>query len=444
MYHRILVLSESFEQGGLETHIESQIRILAAKGFTFFLATGSLPNDRMSQVGFADALTGLPMGGQATSDDILETVRLLTAFARRHDITLVHAHPFHSALIGMLTAHVCRLPFVVTLHGWASIAYDQGQFYNRALQRFVLPSCTRIFCVSQATLVLSRSLGLAGQVLLPNPVAAPPETRPAPAGAPWAWVGRVEGAKSFGLKDFIAKAPDGGISELHIYGQGGELADVEAFARQASNARLDVRFMGWRDKVATALESYAGVGGMGRVVVEAIAAERPAILVGSFGVKGVVDLHMAKRASFWNFSGNGFQTIDAQMLRAQITAFHADARMDPLRTWILETHDEAKVWSRYAESVDNLPAVENDRPQYILDCLTSRADTPTPVWEDTRLFRLIGGITAPPAASAGALAELSDQISALSAEVRELRENSLTARFLRKLARLKRPALTKN
>jgi hypothetical protein len=103
MSKRILVLTDLFEQGGLETHIFGQARVLSRFGTEVLLATGSTGAHILEAV-FAAQLTDLALGPNVNLSELRATIDRLREFAQRHRPTLIHAHPCHSYNIALLLA----------------------------------------------------------------------------------------------------------------------------------------------------------------------------------------------------------------------------------------------------------------------------------------------------------------------------------------------------
>ena len=71
-----------------------------------------------------------------------------------------------------------------------------------------------------------------------------------------------------------------------------------------------VEFYGISADVPKLMRSTAGVAGMGRVVLEGLACQKPVCLVGYDGVKGIVDQDLIWQAARYNFSGRNLKSID--------------------------------------------------------------------------------------------------------------------------------------
>ncbi|TYL08693.1 hypothetical protein MOLA_15930 [Moorella thermoacetica] len=392
MKTRILVISEYFSRGGLETHIVGQARVLSKLGVDLLLATGSSAADCPDGV-FAAALTDLRMGAQVSYDELCVTLKRLKKFISDERITLIHAHPFYSAIVGLLAAQQSRLPFVVTIHSPLSLSSTFGQLYDFLLKSVVLPVAGRVFCVSKETELLCRSLAECRTELLLNAVQIQNSNPPNVAkDGPWLWAGRLDKDKSNGLLDLIEKIDQATVGELHIFGDGPQVHLIESFLNSRPDKAEFVRLMGWRHNITTIMPAYAGIAGMGRVILEGSALNRPCLLVGYDGVKGLLDINRFERASFWNFSGRGLPTITADALHQEFYRLSKDKGPFLLRQWVADNRDERVIWQRYAEKIKDLAPLDNPLAQNILDALQYRGSISEPVWWDKELMRVILGL----------------------------------------------------
>lgn len=355
---RVLIVTELYSIGGLETQVAGMVRVLTARGHEVHFASGAAVAPAHLPPGLATAHYPLPLGSSSTAADLLAAVAQLEAIVRTRHIDLVHGHPFGSFLPAYLAARRCGVPFVMTLHGPASLRPAYGYLHDLLLKFHLLPNADRVYCVSPEVRALAASYVPAETCrVLVNAVDltcfAPIETRPGP--PRWALVIRVDAEKLPGLKDFCAKVAQLALGPVDVYGDGPCLEELRCFIRDGGWADL-IRLRGPHNAIHHALtEGYTGVAGMGRVVLEAGAMNLPAVLVGYDGLKGLLDEATAARAAWWNFSGRGLETVSAARLAQQVqvelpegfSRFH-------LRRWIEKHHDEEQIWREYEADIQGL------------------------------------------------------------------------------------------
>lgn len=393
MKAKILVISDQFTHGGLETHIIGQARVLSKHGIELYLATGSANIDCPDDV-FAGMLTGLPIGAKMTYEELLSTLEQIDEFISSQRITHIHAHPFYSIIVGLLAAYRSKLPFVMTIHGPYALngVFDYGDLFYFLLKNVCFPVASRVFCVSKEVELLCRSLGKCETELLPNAVEIPEVNFSSKIVNAWMWAGRIDELKYHGLIDLIEKVDVLFVNELHIYGDGPKVQEVKKFLFEHPDKAEFVKLMGWNYNLPNLMTMYAGIAGMGRVILEGAALNKPCLLVGYDGVKGMLDVKKFEQASFWNFSGRGLPTISSEKLKHEYNNYLQDKSSYLLREWIVANRDEKVVWLRYVNQIKNLAPVDSPLVRAVLDAIQYRGYNSQAIWWDKELIRFILGL----------------------------------------------------
>ena len=94
----ILVVTEQFLFGGLETQIRDQIDYLVKYGHRVYLAVGRFANQSVSDLKLSGIISGLNIGIESKVEDLIKTVDLISGFIENNNINVIHAHPFLSLL----------------------------------------------------------------------------------------------------------------------------------------------------------------------------------------------------------------------------------------------------------------------------------------------------------------------------------------------------------
>lgn len=389
----LLIVVEQFKRGGLETHIESEVRTLTALGWDVYMAlsechsTASLPRD------LKGILTGIDLGPLTTSRQLLLAVETLGRFIERHAITAVHCHPFTSSLAAFLAAGRCGVGLAFTLHGPASVGAHYGNVFEAFFRHYILPQTGLVVCVSQEVAQLARFAGTSSAtVVLPNPISVSPLVeRLERDGGPLriACISRLDEEKIPGIEDLISKLPAGTAWQLDVIGSGQSDERLAAFV--AANAfASQIVMRGWSDELDEPLHRYDLVAGMGRVVLEASAANVPALLVGYDGVKGVLDPNAFRSAAYANFSGRGLATINADELGNQLAQLHSGQNSVGLRHLVEWDYAETNVWGAFAAKV--LQAVPSSRRSIdlMLDALVKTRYSDLPLLQNPIVAELLG------------------------------------------------------
>ena len=309
----ILIVAEQFTLGGLETHIQGEIRQFAKHGITAHLACGSLFDDAFLPSSSCTVYSGIPLAASASAGDLLIAINKLRAIIREQEIGAVHVHPFTSIIPAVAAAELEGVPYAVTLHGPASLT-SYGPAYDLLFKDIILSNAPLIIAVSpEVRDIILPHAECHAVTYIPNSVSfpeIPPPFEDNDDNDPrWLVVSRLDDFKIQGILDFCIKAHRIGIPGVLIVGDGPAkedlsqalaIRDLSDFAELAG-ARIDIPEL---------MRRSSGVAGMGRVVLEGAAARRSTVLVGYDGVKGVVDAQMLKSAARNNFSGRGLPTLD--------------------------------------------------------------------------------------------------------------------------------------
>ncbi|OZI69669.1 glycosyltransferase [Bordetella genomosp. 2] len=347
----LLIITEQFDVGGLETYIRGQVRILSQLGWDVYLACGGEPRPELLPAELVGQCSGLRLSAAASAADLLHSTRTLREFMRQHAITHVHAHPFISLFPAFLAAKLESLPYVATLHGPSSLSAGYGPLNDFLLGSVILAHADRVIAVSEEV----RSLAAVyvhddRLVMQPNAVDSH-AFRPQPSTAEparWLVVSRLDPFKIVGIRQFVSLARQAGLPGIDVVGEGPAQAVLQQQLTQDGLTDY-VRFLGVRADVAELMRASGGVAGMGRVLLEGLAAGQRCCLVGYDGVKGMVDDGLFEAAAVANFSGRSLPNISAEELRGQLARHPAgDAA---LCRKVGQRHAESAVWENFSKQL---------------------------------------------------------------------------------------------
>ena len=351
----LLVTTELFNIGGLETHVAGEVACLAEEGFRIHLVVGPNTSDKMLPKEATSVTTGLVMGPAMTTAELIQTVESLRKIIREQYVECVHAHPFMSLVPSQIAAELEGIPFVVTLHGPASLSDCYGPLYDFLLASVILPKADMVVAVSQEVADLAAPyVDDARLCVLPNGVPVGifgADLVEDCADGRWLLVSRLDIHKVVGIRDFIQKAAAAGLPGVLIVGDG------DARGKLLSQLDVDglsnyVEFLGARTDVAKLMQRAAGVAGMGRVILEGLACSKPAVLVGYDGVKGVVTPDVFRVASATNFSGRKMPTISATEFSRQLSMTQRGT--NELTDLVMSEYNDKAVWRKFAQKLGGL------------------------------------------------------------------------------------------
>jgi len=305
------------DRGGSAENTLSSVLGLTARGYRVTVLTGpgdDRPSNLLGQVEAAGIrVTVLPaLYREVRPDRDLRALRGLVRTLRRDPPTIVHTHESKAGFLGRWAARLagCRR-LVHTPHGhifYGHFSPARTAFYLM-LERLTAPITTRLVALTPREIEehLARGVGRREQwraihsgvrlerfqAVAPDPDGLRRELG-CPPGAPLVGsVGRLAKVKRY--QDLIAAVAHLGRPNVVclLVGDGPEAPALAAAARQAGVGER-VRFLGWRDdipRIVTALSVFvlpSANEGMGRVLVEAMAAGVPVIGTRVGGIPSVI------------------------------------------------------------------------------------------------------------------------------------------------------------
>jgi len=355
----ILIVTEQFAMGGLETHIRGEIARLVKLGVDVHLAVGQVFDNALLPDDCSFVTHGLPLGTGSTPDDLLYSVNELREIIHEYSIEGVHCHPFTSIVPAAIAAELEEVPFAVTLHGPASLASYYGPTYELLVKNYVLSAASLIVAVSPETerMVLDHASS-ESVALIPNSVSfnsiRPGFPLSAEEDSHWVVVSRLDQFKIPGILDFCKKAHHAGIPAVRIAGDGPAQDELTQLLNE--NCLLGyAKLLGASAQVTSLMRKASGVAGMGRVVLEGIAANRPVVLVGYDGVKGIVDTELLIKAADVNFSGRGLPTVSADELVDQICLKATELNSASVYEVAKRKFDDLANWAVFLQRLRDAP-----------------------------------------------------------------------------------------
>jgi glycosyltransferase involved in cell wall biosynthesis len=283
-----------------------------------------------------------------------------------------------------------------------------GALHTELLRDLVLGQAAHVLCVSEEVADEARAQQPRARIqLLRNPVDLSligPVS--ASADGDWALVGRLDGDKLPGMMHFLdLMSLVRPLGRVRVFGRGESEETLKEWVERRGHAG-SVSWEGFKaDLPAQLAHGFAGVAGMGRVLLEAAAMNLPFILVGYDGTKRLVSASELEGLAARNYSGRGLRTIGADRLAQHLAALEEHRSTYMLRDWVRQHADSNHVWGRYGDLL-----TEIDRPARPSTDWLSRlgehpeADFASSVWihdeRPNRLQRLLrhagGGAPAEP------------------------------------------------
>lgn len=383
----VLYITDVFSNGGLENHIIDLSRTISNIGHSAFIAHGSSYNESLYQY-FRGVLPNLSLSYDSMAGQTVDTIELLCSFIDEHQISVIHAHPFYSFIIGAMIADRKNIPLICTIHGPGSVDGAPGD--NASVLWPQVISNSHVIAVShELGEIFSKKFGLWPDVQ-PN-TAKHINVSAAPHGRRMIWAGRLDADKTAGLYtllDMLDSLPDW---ELDIAGEGPELSNLLKAISSHTLRQGRIRLLGWIDDIQTHMPKYDIVAGMGRVIVEASSLAIPSLLVGYDEVKCFMSSSTVDTAAVANFSG---RSVNPSPINDIIDTIRTEEFLSYGREmvhWIEANRSPDIIGRRYIASVLNAKPFQSGQVREFYELLSSSTDKRASSWYDKQFLPTIEG-----------------------------------------------------
>lgn len=351
----VLIVADSYSFGGLETHINGEIVELDKQGWDVHIACANISvHDTLPKC--LKSITLVPgMGSGASLSDLVEAIDALSKIINENAVSIVHAHPFLSIVPSYIASSKLQVPFVITLHGPSSLDGSiYGECYGAILGHILHDSHVVTVSNELSDLFLNKIKNNPNIKVIPNSVA--PTKDPALSGIKnikatrWLYISRLDEYKVVGLKKLLRILSDIGVEEIDIVGDGPSRQMLDAWIAK-TGLRHKVRLLGHHNQASNDIPQYDCVAGMGRVVLEAIAARRPVCLVGYDGVKGFISTKKGLlEAVTANFSGRNMKSINKEKF-LQDYANVSLGSISSMAKLLLDKYNQKSTWAVFTKYI---------------------------------------------------------------------------------------------
>ena len=297
---KILVVSEFFNNGGLETQIKTYYDNLPAKVemiFAFSKYTKKIVLDN------AKIYSNFHFSYSDTIKDFCEDVENLIKIINEEKVDVIHVHPYYSFFAALFASQLTHTKIVYTYHGASSFNFLNATISSILFYYSLESNCiAKVFSVSSKGIKCLKDLGFENCSLLANPIdlkrfpiATIKDNRR------WALISRIDEDKIGEIKQILLKMSDYNIESIDIYGDGGASNELKNFIEK-QNLSKKVFIKGYiTDIFNTVNNNYTGIIGIGRVAIESIAMGYPTLIIGFNKINGFINDKMFKILKCNNF-----------------------------------------------------------------------------------------------------------------------------------------------
>lgn len=361
--HNILIISEIYKFGGVETQIAGQVRHLTSKGLEFHLMCQtfdgdlSIPFSKITKgVIFSERSTCLDVSENVSCSELSRLVDYIANYIKTNNIDMIHVHPFATVLPAVLAAELCKIPIVFTIHGPASFYYNSS-LNGSILRNLILTNgCSIIYTVADYLNAVLDLDNTKGQIkVLKNAVdtdlymsARFINNRK------WALVSRLSADKTapfYKLIDIFDKLK---IKKLDIFGDGEDYLNLKDYIKE-KGLESKIELKGRTDNLYDSLrDNYDGVIGMGRVLLEGMSMNLPCVLLSYDGFVGAVTEDNLFSLSNYNFNGRASIKLTDDEIVNTFESIYDNPQKYQIRNIIIENFDEKSIWNEYYEDITKL------------------------------------------------------------------------------------------
>lgn len=311
----ILIISEQYKIGGLETNIATITGKLDKNNFFFAFGefTGKLSALRQN------IFTGFHFNNSSTINDFREDVEKLVDIIKTKKIDAINVHPFYSIFPAIFAAHLTNTKLFLTNHGLASFTFCSN-FIDTILYYYSLENAfSAVFCVSSFGLKSLSYLKCNNAIFLPNCI----DSRKYKAvksknSKQWALVSRLDSDKYAEISKFFQCLPFLDIEKVDIYGDGFIKENLEELCLELK-IEQKVEFKGFSNNLDKVLQNnYCGVIGVGRVALEGLFLNLPTLLAGNGKICGLINEDIFNIVKYDNFTTYNCNEISLNELKKQI------------------------------------------------------------------------------------------------------------------------------
>ena len=353
----ILVVSEAFVGGGLETHIHTYYQELC-KDHNFTFAFGQFKN--RLPIDKSIVHTGFNFKWESTIQEFIDDVEQLCDLIKKNQIDIIHVHPFFSMYPALIASQLTGVPIAMTYHGIASFSFsnriiDTAWYYYGMYELF-----GKIFTVSNTgKKALERQFHRNDISFLPNAVDLNQyKQHTVMSNRKWAAISRLDAdnGKEEALTSLFNMLPELNIDHIDIYGDGSRKQALMDYVK-AKNLTDRVTFKGFQTDLFDRLDNrYNGVIGTDRVAIEGLAMGYPVLEMGYGRAIGIIDTEMMKILRDTNFDANLMaQVSSADALNQQLAEVYQNPEKFNMRNVIEKDFNISSIGQAYLQELKNTP-----------------------------------------------------------------------------------------
>lgn len=385
----ILIISQNFSRGGLETQIYTQYNFMKKNNKFYFAFASYNSNLNLKEAKIYD---GYNFSTDASVEEFCSDVENLVNIIKENKIDVIHVHPFYSVFPAVFAAKITNIPIIYSFHGYGSFNFPYQVNDVILLQCMLESEIDEVFSVSELGVSAINNATFTDKAMfLPNSVDLNKyKKHNVVNNKTWALISRVDSDKIEEINKLISMLDKIDIEKICIYGDGNKREELEQFV-QDNKLTDKVVLMGHSDNLWEELNGkYNGVIGIGRVVMEAIAMSYPTMLIGYKKIAGIIDLKMYNMVKKYNFINRMIPDISIEKLNEQLKQVYSNEDERELLYNNFEQEFSAqKIYSQYEEVIQSMQSLNVYNIKKIYDELKNISDTNEKMYSSRLVYAIL-------------------------------------------------------
>ncbi len=312
----ILIISENFLKGGLETHIATLYNELKKDNNIYFCFS----NYDSDLIDNRDLIySDFSFTPNSTILDFYNDVNKLVEIIENKKIELIIVHPFYSLFPAIIAAHLTNTKIVYVYHGNASLSFPNN-INDLILFRYAFESTIgKVLSVSYQGIKAFETINFKDTIFLPNPIDDKYfKTSEVQLNKSWVLISRLDIDKVNDIINILDILPKLDIGSLDIYGDGTEVDSIKKYIKE-NNLDKKVFLKGFTHDINQIIANkYTGVIGLGRVALEGLSMNYPVLLTGYGKVVGVINQDIYNSVYKYNFVPKYCNSLEFKEIQKQI------------------------------------------------------------------------------------------------------------------------------
>lgn len=353
----ILVVSENFIKGGLETQINTYYELLKNKHNFYFAFSKYEDNGYLKD---AKISKGFNFSSSSSIKDFINDVNKLVKIIKDNNIDVIHAHPFYSFFPSLFAANLTGIKFVYSYHGYVSMNFISNMNDTLLFMHALDNRLDKVFCASNNIIEYFEELHNKNAVYIPNIIDEKIyKEHKLVLNKKWALISRLDNDKYPSIIKFLSMLDKLDIDIVDIYGSGSMENNIKKFIKK-NKLENKVFFKGFTNQIYNCLDNYNGTIGIGRVTLESLCMNYPSILIGYNKVVGIINKNLYNDVKNINFVPAALNDISIEEFNKELNDINLQKYDDYLLRKEVVNDFGTKNINKYVSELESIKVKNTD------------------------------------------------------------------------------------